>query len=202
MTGENEYYIYEDNDPHITNPRSLGYMIWTRIPDNRLEINFETDEQIRSSGFTLEWRCAVEDAGNKCSDADFNANVIKAIFNAFETDQHRFTKAKGNKVKNERNAHKRLRKWSVRIKTIFVSHVRRVEAMDRPCLQNYHNPSKSLVGRKCNLNISDVASMCENLGEYLSNVWQNCKRDVKPARLRKKCAQIQTKIAEIERGRK
>ena len=87
-----------DNDPHITNPRSLGYMIWTRIPDNRLEINFETDEQIHSSGFTLEWRCAAEDSGNKCSDADFNANVIRAIFDAFEADKHKFTKSKGNKA--------------------------------------------------------------------------------------------------------
>ena len=34
MTGVNADYIYQDNDPHITNPRSLGYMIWNTIPGN------------------------------------------------------------------------------------------------------------------------------------------------------------------------
>jgi len=97
MTGDNEYYIYEDNDPHISNPRSLGYMIWTKIPDSSLVVNFRTDGQIRSTGFSLEWKCA-NNIPDRCENSHFNAKVVRAIQSAFENDKDKYTRSNGNGV--------------------------------------------------------------------------------------------------------
>ena len=99
MTGDHQYYLYEDNDPHISNPRSLGYMIWTKIPDSSLVINFQTDGQIRSSGFALEWKCA-NSVPDRCENAQFNTRVIRAIQSAFDTDKGKYTRNGNNQAKD------------------------------------------------------------------------------------------------------
>ena len=48
MTGANSDYIYQDSDPHITNPRSLGYMIWNKIPGNRLNLIYKTEPSYKN----------------------------------------------------------------------------------------------------------------------------------------------------------
>ena len=65
MTGDHEYYVYEDTDPHISNPKSLGLMLWNFIPDSSFEINFQSDDQITSAGFALEWKCSDQVKNNR-----------------------------------------------------------------------------------------------------------------------------------------
>jgi len=107
MTGVNADYIYQDNDPHITNPRSLGYMIWNKIPDSRLLINFDSDQQIISSGFTLEWRCASEKSKDFCNSAEFNSKVLEAIPAAFQNDKQKYTKTGRMIDRHQVNAQKK-----------------------------------------------------------------------------------------------
>ena len=55
-------------------------------------INFDSDQQIISSGFTLEWRCASKTSKDFCNSAEFNSKVLEAIPAAFQNDKEKYTK--------------------------------------------------------------------------------------------------------------
>jgi hypothetical protein len=148
ITGEFEDYVYVDNGKHAGNPRSLGYLLWNRVSYPTMEINFLSDEQIHSSGFSLEWACD-EELEDRCTNPQLNAGVLAAIDKAFEMDLPRYTKQdlhKGAvKRKINKTARSRMKKWAVRVKAVFAAHGSRAAKEtenNRECLKDFANPRK------------------------------------------------------------
>ena len=113
-----------------------------------MEINFLSDEQIHSSGFSLEWACD-EEFKDRCTNPQLNAAVLEAIDRAFEKDLPRYTKHhlhKGAvKRKINKTARSRMKKWAIRLKAVFAAHgSRAAKEMEnnRECLKDFSNPKK------------------------------------------------------------
>ena len=113
-----------------------------------MEINFLSDEQIHSSGFSLEWECD-ETFVDKCSNPQLNAGILAAIDKAFETDLPRYTKQHLHKGAMKRRINKtarsRMKKWAVRVKAVYAAHGSRAEKEtenERECLKDFVNPDK------------------------------------------------------------
>ena len=60
------------------------------------------------------------------------------------------------------------------------------------------------MGDNCDLNITDVDTLCQNLGDYFEHIYGDCKKNQKLLRLGRKCANIKgvIEITETSNARK